>query len=82
MLVCFKEPRKLVVLFDHVGWPHFLRDEIVDMEEHTIHVLIHIHEVNGTLEPTLESRKSDGTVVITASLWPGLLVFFIIVVFL
>jgi hypothetical protein len=52
MLVCFKEPRKLVVLFDHVGWPHFLRDEIVDMEEHTIHVLIHIPEVNGTLEPT------------------------------
>jgi hypothetical protein len=82
MLVCFKEPRKLVVLFDHVGWPHFLRDEIVDMEEHTIHVLIDIPEVNGTLEPTLESRKSDGAVVITASLWPGLLVFFIIVVFL
>jgi hypothetical protein len=80
--VCVEQPGKLAMLFDHVGWPHFLRDEIVDMEEHTIHVLIDIPEVNGTLEPTLESRKSDGTVVIMASLWPGLLVFFIIVVFL
>jgi hypothetical protein len=39
-------------------------------------------EANGTLEPTLDSRKSDGAVVITASRWPGLVFFLVVVLFL
>jgi hypothetical protein len=38
-------------------------------------------EANGTLEPTLDSGKSDGAdgaIVIAASQWPGLLVFLVV----
>jgi hypothetical protein len=59
------------MLFDHVRWPHFLLDELVDVEEHTILVLIPIPEANETLEPALDFEKSDGAlivvVVVTAS---------------
>jgi hypothetical protein len=55
------------------------------VEEQTILVLIQIVEANGTLQPMHDSRKSnedDGAVVIAASRWPGLLVFFVIIVLL
>jgi hypothetical protein len=82
MLVRFEQLGKLAMLLDHVKRPHFLRDEVVDVEEHTILVLVHIPEANGTLEPTLDFGKSNGVVVVTTSSWPGLLVFLVIVVFL
>jgi hypothetical protein len=80
--VCFEQPGKLAMLFDHVGRPHFLCNEIVDVEEHIVLVLVHIAEANGTLEPKLDSGKSDGDVVIATSRGPGLLVFLVVVVFL
>jgi hypothetical protein len=58
------------MLFDHVRQPHFLRDEVFDVEEHIVLELIHISEGNGTLERTLDSRKSigvDGVVIVAAS---------------
>jgi hypothetical protein len=73
------------MLFDHVVRPHFLHDEVVDVEEHIVLVLIHTTKANGTLEPTLDSRKSDavyGTIVIVASRWLGLLVFLVVIIFL
>jgi hypothetical protein len=42
-------------------------------------------EANGTLEPTLDSGKSDGVdgaIIIAASRWLGLLVFLVIIVLL
>jgi hypothetical protein len=39
-------------------------------------------EANGTLEPTLDSVKSNGAVVVTASRWPGLVFLLIIILFL
>jgi hypothetical protein len=39
-------------------------------------------EVNETLEPTLDSGKSNGVVVAATSRWPGLFIFLIIVVLL
>jgi hypothetical protein len=45
------------------------------VEEQTVCVLIQIVEENETLEPTLDSRKSDGAdgaIVVAASRWPGL----------
>jgi hypothetical protein len=80
--VCFEQPGKLAMLFDHVGRPHFLCNEIVDVEEHVVLVLVHIAEANGTLEPKIDSEKSDGDVVIATSRGPGLLVFLVVVVFL
>jgi hypothetical protein len=68
--VCFEQPEKLVMLFDHVGQYHFQRDELLHVEEHAILVLVHITEANGTLEPILDSRKFDevdGAVVIADS---------------
>jgi hypothetical protein len=55
------------MLFDHVGQPHFLYDEILNVEEHSVLVLIQIAEANGTLEPTLDSGKFDGAVIVAAS---------------
>jgi Zn-dependent protease len=55
------------------------------VEEQTILVLIQIVEANGTIQPTLDSRKSDGVdgiVVIAASRWQGLLVFLLLVILL
>jgi hypothetical protein len=52
------------------------------VEEQTVLVLIQIVDANGTLEPTLDSRKSDradGAIIIAAS---RLLVFLVIVVLL
>jgi hypothetical protein len=71
--------------FNHVGQPHFLYDEDVDAEEHTVPVLIHFPEANGTLEPTLNFGKSHGSLVaivliVSASRWPCLLVFLIIII--
>jgi hypothetical protein len=57
------------MLFDHVGWPHFLLDELVDVDEHIIHVLIPTPKANGTLV--------DVVLIITASPWLGHLVFLI-----
>jgi hypothetical protein len=65
--VCFEQPGKLAMLFDHVGQPHFLYDEILNVEEHSVLVLIQIAEANGTLEPTLDSGKFDGAVIVAAS---------------
>jgi hypothetical protein len=48
-------------------------------------VLVQIVEAKGTLEPTLDSGKSDGAdgaIIVAASRWPGLLVFLLIVVVL
>jgi hypothetical protein len=39
-------------------------------------------EANGTLEPMLDSRKSDGSVVIAASRWPGLVFLLVVILFL
>jgi hypothetical protein len=72
------------MLFDHIR-QHFILDEVFDVEEKIVLVLIQIVEANGTLEPMLDSWKSDGAngaVGITASRWQGLLVFIIIVVVL
>jgi hypothetical protein len=55
------------------------------VEEQTILVLVQIVEANGTLQPTHDSRKSDGTdgaIVVAASLWQGLLVFLVVVLLL
>jgi hypothetical protein len=46
-------------------------------------MLIQIVEANATLEPTLDSRKSDEAdkvVVVTTSRWPGLLLFLIVII--
>jgi hypothetical protein len=55
------------------------------VEEQTILVLVQIVEANGTLQPTHDSGKSDGTdgaIVVAASLWQGLLVFLVILLLL
>jgi hypothetical protein len=55
------------------------------VEEQTILVLVQIVEANGTLQPTHDSRKSngaDGVIVVAASRWQGLLVFLVVVVLL
>jgi hypothetical protein len=80
--MCFEQPGNLAMLFDHIGRPHFLRDEVVDMEEHTVLVLVHIGEANRTLEPMLDFGKFDGVVIVAASRWPGLMVFLLDIVFL
>jgi hypothetical protein len=58
------------MLFDYVRCQYFIYGEVFDVEEQTVLVLIQIVEINGTLEPMLDSGKSDGadgTVVIVAS---------------
>jgi hypothetical protein len=52
------------------------------MEEQTIPKIVQIVETNGTLQPTHDSRKSNGAVVVAASQWQGLLVFLLIVILL
>jgi hypothetical protein len=80
-----EQPRKMEMLFDQLkGW-HFILDEAFDVEEQTILVLVQIVEANGTLQPTLDSRKSngaDGAVVVATSRWQGMMVFLLIVVLL
>jgi hypothetical protein len=52
-------------------------------EEQTILMLIQIVEANGTLEPMLDSRKSDGAdrvIVVAASRWLGLVVFLVVLI--
>jgi hypothetical protein len=61
--VCVEQPGKLVMLFDHVRQSHFLHNEAVDVEEHTVLVLIHFPDRNGTLEPMLDIGKSDGALI-------------------
>jgi hypothetical protein len=79
------QPVKLAILFNHVGCRHFIHDEVFDVEEQNVLVLIQIVEANGTLEPMLDSRKSDGadgTIVDAASRWLDLLVLLVIIVLL
>jgi hypothetical protein len=55
------------------------------MWKRTIPVLIQIVEANGTLQPTHDSRKSDGAdgaVIIAASRWQHLLVFLLLILLL
>jgi hypothetical protein len=55
------------------------------VEEQTILVLVQIVEANGTLQPMLDSGKSDGAdgaVIVAASQWQGLLVFLLLVILL
>jgi hypothetical protein len=55
------------------------------VEEQTILVLVQIVEANGTLQPTLDSGKSNeanGAIVVAASQWQGLLVFLLVVLLL
>jgi hypothetical protein len=79
---CFEQPVKLAMLFDHVGHRQFIHDEIFDVEEQAVFVLIQMVEPNGIFEPTLDSGKSDGSdgaIVVSASRWPSLQVFLIVV---
>jgi hypothetical protein len=72
----------MAMLFDHIRQWHCIIDEVFDVEEQTVLVLIQIVDTNGTLEPMLDSGKSnraDGAVVAAASL---LLVSLIIIVLL
>jgi hypothetical protein len=39
-------------------------------------------EANGTLEPMLDSVKSNGVIVVSASRWPGLAFLLLVVLFL
>jgi hypothetical protein len=80
-----EQPRKMEMLFDQVGGLHFILDEAFDVEEQTILVLVQIVEANGTLQPTLDSGKSDGAdgaVIIAPFWWQGMLVFQLIIVLL
>jgi hypothetical protein len=55
------------------------------VKEQTILVLVQIVEANGTLQPMHDPGKfdgADGVVVVTASCWPGLLVFLIVIILL
>jgi hypothetical protein len=55
------------------------------VEEQTILVLIQVVELNGTLQPTHDSRKSDGAdgaIIAAASQCQGLLVLLVIVLLL
>jgi hypothetical protein len=36
-------------------------------------------EANGTLEPSLDSRKSDGAVVVDVSRWPGMIFLHVVI---
>jgi hypothetical protein len=59
--------------------------KLFDVEVKIILVLVQIVEANGTLQPTHDSRKSDGAdgaVVVPASRWAGLLVFLLVVILL
>jgi hypothetical protein len=65
-----EQPRKVEMLFDHVGGRNFILDEAFHVEAQTILVLVQIVETNGTFQPMHDSRKSDGddrVVVIAAS---------------
>jgi hypothetical protein len=57
-----EQPRKMEMLFDHVGRWHCILDEAFNAQEQTILVLVQIVEANGTLQPTHDSGKSDGAV--------------------
>jgi hypothetical protein len=39
-------------------------------------------EANGTLEPMLDSVKSNGVIIVSASRWPGLAFLLLVVLFL
>jgi hypothetical protein len=52
-LLHIQQPRKIEMLFNHVGGWHFILDEAFDVEEQTMIVLIQIVEANETLQPTL-----------------------------
>jgi hypothetical protein len=74
------------MLFDHVGHQKFIHHHVFDVEEKTVFVLIQMVQANGTLEPMLDSWKSDGpdgTVIVAASRCPPGLIFILLnVVFL
>jgi hypothetical protein len=55
-----EQPRKMEMLFNHIGRWHCILDEAFDVKEQTILVLVQIVEANGTLQLTHDSRKSDG----------------------
>jgi hypothetical protein len=60
-------------------------DEVFDVEEQTVLLLMQIVEANGTLEPTLDSRKSDGAngvIIVAASRWSGHLFFLLVIIVL
>jgi hypothetical protein len=63
-------PRKLEMMFNHVGRLHCILDEAFDVEEQIILVLIQIIEANEILQSMHDSGKSDGAngaVIIAAS---------------
>jgi hypothetical protein len=77
-----EQPRKMEMLFDHVGQWHCILDEAFNVEEQIILALVQIIEANGTLQPTHDSGRSDRVIVIAASRWLGLLIFLIVIVLL
>jgi hypothetical protein len=77
-----EQPRKMEMLFDHVGQWHCILDEAFNVEEQIILVLVQIIEANGTLQPTHDSGRSDRVIVVVASRWLGLPIFLIVIVLL